>query len=91
MAFQAEIDVTLGKQLFVDRAMYVVAVCAAFSQRLMLEDMRAGLLAMTLPTGFILSRNENSFWVVDVLAMGIVTIGAAHHAFPDGMMILKIK
>lgn len=71
--------------------MDVVAARAAFPQRLMLKDMRASLLAVTLPAGFILGRNEYSFRVVDVLAMRVVAIGAAHPAFLNGMMILEIE
>lgn len=91
MAFQAQIIIAFGKQLFVDRAMDIVAARAAFSQRLMLKNTRASLLAVTLPAGFILARNEYSFRIGDVLAMRVVAIGAAHPAFLDGMMILKIE
>ena len=91
MAFQAEIVVTLGKHLFVDRAMYVVTTRTAFSKRLMRKHARTGLLAVTLGTGLILSRNEYSFWVVDVSAMWVVAVCTAHPAFSDRMMVLEIE
>ena len=91
MAFQAQIVVTLGKHLFVDRAMYVVTARAAFSKRLMRKHARTGLLAMTLPARLILARNEYSFRVVDVLTMWVVAIGAALPTFSDRMMVLEIE
>jgi hypothetical protein len=91
VAFQAEIVITLGEHLVVDRTMHVVATRATISQCLMLKDTRTGLLAMTLSAGLILATDKHSFRVVDVLAVRVVATGAAHSTFPDRVAVLETE
>src|SRR5664280_1254792 len=91
MAFQAQVVVPFGQHLRVDRAVDVVTAGATFTQGLVLEHVRPGLLAMAAGADIIDPRQPQSFWLVDVFAVRIVAVGATHSAFVDRMVILQAK
>jgi hypothetical protein len=92
MAFQAEIRVTLNKQLGVDRSMGIMANSATFTQRLVLEHKRPRLLAMALRASLIQPRHRQSARRLhDVHPMRIMALDTIHFALEDRMMLRQMK
>ena len=92
MAFEAEIWIALDQQLPVDRAVRVVTDGATLPQRLVLENDRAGLLAMTPGAGFVLPCHRKSAGPFEnVAAVRIVTLHTVHPFFQDRMMLRQAE
>ncbi len=88
VAAQAEIRIALDEHLPVDRAVRVVADRAPFAQGLMLEDKRAGLLAMALLAAFVLpGHGQPDSRLENIAAMRVVALHTVHVPFNDLMMI----
>lgn len=92
MALQAEIGIALHEQLAVNRSMRVMAHGAAFSHRLMLENKRPGLLAMTIGARFVQPRHgEAACAFENVSPMRIMALHAVHALLDYWMMLRQLK
>ncbi len=92
VAFETEIGVALDQHLRVHGAVRLMADHAAFAHGLMLKNMRARLLAVTLCTGFIQPRHRQpTRWLHDVQAVRIMALDAIHLAFDDRVMLRQVE
>ncbi len=92
MAAQAEVRIANSQHLCVHRAMRSVADGAAFAECRMFEDVRFGLFAVTVGTGFIDARHrETAGGFHDIKPVRIVALNAGHFAFKDGMMLRQME
>jgi hypothetical protein len=88
MTLQAKVGVTLDQKLPVYRAVRVVAHGAALSQRLMLENERAGLFPMTLSTASIKPcHGQPTCRFENVYPVRIMALDAIHTALQDRVML----
>ena len=88
VAAQTEVDVPLGQQLCVDRAVRVMAGGAALTQSGMFEDEGPRLLAVTCRTPLIESgHRQPSSRFENVTAMRIMTLRAVHFVFEQRMVL----
>ncbi len=72
--------------------MRIVADGAALAQRVVFENHRAGLLAMTLRAAFVpAGHGQSARGFEDVPAMRIVTLHTTHASLQDGMMLRQMK
>ena len=92
MAFQTEVEVALDQQFAVHRTVGAMTHGAAFPQRLMLENERTGLLAMTFGTALVQpSHRQAAGGLKNVATMRIMALHAIHPAFGDRMMLRKAE
>ena len=94
MAFQAEIVVALGEQSAIHRSMRLMADGAAFAQSFVFPDKRAGLFAVTIRAGFVLTGHRQVCaprGLHDVHPVRIVAVHAIHAVFNDRMMLREIE
>jgi hypothetical protein len=92
VAFDAQIVIALHEHLGIDGTVRVMADRAAFAQRGVLENERAGLFAMTLGAILVLPRHgEPAGGLHDIHPVGIVALHAIHFAFNDRMMLREVK
>ena len=92
VAFETEIVVPFDQHPGVDRAVWIVANGATFTQRLMLEDIRPRLLAVALGAAFIQPAHFRSArWVHNIETMRIVALHTIHVPFDYGMTMRQIK
>lgn len=92
VALEAEIRVGLDEQLAIDGAVRIVANDATFTHRLVLEDDRLGLLAMTFGATFVEPRHrEAAGGFQDIRTVRVVALDAVHFVFYDGMMVRQLK
>ena len=92
MAFQAEIVVPIIQHFRVDRTVRLMTNSAAFAHRLVLEDNRLRLLAMTSGTGFILPHHrQTASGFLHVAPMRIMALDAIHLALGQRMMLGELE
>ena len=92
MAFEAEICITLGEQLAVDRTVRLMADDAAFAQGFVLEGKRPRLLLMTPGAGFIHpGHRQGALGFENVSAVRIVALDTVHALLDHWMMIRQFK
>jgi hypothetical protein len=98
MAFQAERSVALVQQALVDGAVRRMADRATLTQGLVLIHERAALLRVTFEAGFVFTHERKAARLECLLnvcrrafdrdpLMYLVTVGAAHLAFRNRMMV----
>jgi len=89
---QAKIRVAFDQHLPVDRAVGIMADRAAFAHGLVLEDKRAGLVAMALRAALILpGHGQPAFWFQNITSVRVVTLHATHMPLNDGVMLRQIE
>ena len=91
MAFDAQIGVALDEKLVVDGTMRLVTDGAAFSQRLMLEDIRARLLPVAPKAGLVHTTHKGSLGQEDICSMRIMAADAGEAALPHRMVVLEAE
>lgn len=91
VAFEAEIVVPLSQQFRIDGAVDLVTGHATFPDRFMLEDVRLGLLPVTLGALLIRARHQHGLGLVNISAVRVMARGAAHFAFRHRMVELQVK
>jgi len=92
VALEAKVGVTLQEHFGVDGTVWVVADSAAFAERGVLENKRAGLFTMALGAGFVLARHgQSARRFHNVHSVGIVTLHAVHFSLDDWMMLWEVK
>src|SRR5689334_6785093 len=84
VAAQAKVRVLRHQHFAVYRTVWLMANRAAFVQRFVLENKRAGLFTMTLGAIFVdPGHGESAARFHDVRAMRVMTVDAAHSAFEN--------
>jgi hypothetical protein len=91
MTFQAEVCVPLDQALIVDGPMRVMAGGAALAQGFMLKDVRSCLFSVALKARIVDPADELSFSHVNVFAVRVMAVRAAHMPLFDGMAVLEAK
>lgn len=92
VAFQTQIVVALDQQLWVDRAVRIVADRTTFPHGFVFKDERPGLFAMTLGAGLIEPRHgEAAGGFHHVASVRVVALHAIHFAFDDRMMLRQVE
>src|SRR5512140_3411967 len=92
VASEAEVRIGLGQKLAVQRAMRIVAGCAAFTHRLMLKNEGTGLFAMTLLAALVHARHcEPGCRFENVAPVRVVALGAIHAALRQWVMLRQAE
>jgi len=92
VTLQAKVVVALDQHLRIHRTMGLMARRTAVTQRLVLEGMRPGLLAVALRAPLIQSRHSQSAsGFHNVKPVRIVTLRTIHVPFRNGMVLGQIK
>jgi hypothetical protein len=92
MTFQAKVRVCLNQQLAVYRAVRVMTNRAAFAQSLVFEDMRSGLLTMTLSATFVsLRHRQAAFGLKDVPTMRVMALDTIYPSFNHRVVLRQIE
>ena len=81
VTFEAEIVVAFRQHLRIDGTVNLMASHTTFANGLMLENVRLGLLPVTLGALRIYPCHERAFRCVNIRTMRIVAGGATHFAF----------
>src|SRR6266568_1689514 len=92
MASQAKVRVACHEHFTVHRAVRVMAHGAAFAQRLVVEDIGPGLLAMTLRAALVMPRHgQTTSRLENISPVRVVALDAIHAAFNHRMMLRQIE
>ena len=92
MASQTQVRIACDQQFAIHRAVRVMTHRAALPQRLMLENDRAGLFAMTPRAALIEPRHGQAAAGLEYIgAVGIMTLDAIHPTLQHRMMLRQIK
>jgi len=92
VALEAQVGIALDEHFGINRTVRVVANGATFAERGVFKNEGAGLFAMTLSAGFVLTRHgEPARGLHDVHAVRIVALDAIHFTLNDGMMLWQMK
>ncbi|MCG3146831.1 MAG: hypothetical protein PCFJNLEI_00265 [Verrucomicrobiae bacterium] len=86
VTFETEIVVTLDEEIRIDRAVGVVTGGATFAHGFVFKDTRAGLFFVALRANRVGTMVKGASRLVDVVTVRVVTRGAVHFPFADGMM-----
>jgi hypothetical protein len=92
VAAEAKIGITFDEHFLVDGAMRTVASGAAFTQRVVLEDKRPGLVWMALGATLVPPRHgQPAGGFQDVHAVRVVALDAVHAAFQDLVVLGEVE